>query len=419
MISHYNNQYDCTLGFAIQFFRSGDRRWFDLMTQMADHAWDIDTYHTDKDKLLYNNGLFWHTYHYAESHTATHRSYPKQLRVTQSFDDGQDLSTMGETGKKLAKNYAIGGGPAASHNYSTGWMVAYWLTGADRYRTAALNAADYVMQIEDGSKTPFKWLSRAGTGYSTCSSEGYHGPGRAAANSTHALLTGHELTGDDKYLSRAVLLMRRTVHPKEDLEALDLLNAELRWFYTMYLQALGRLVDYKNSLQQRDADFEYGVAALLHYANWMALHERPTLSVPEQLQYPTETWAAQDMRKWHVLQHAALYECDPQRRVALTGRADFFYNEVCESLSGFETRSLCRPVVLMLNFGWQRDWFLATQDPLRLDLNVGSDFGPRDPFMPQRVVAIGRFKRLAICAVVVTAVAVFSAVGWMVAIFLR
>ena len=74
-------------------------------------------------------------------------------------------------------------------------------------------------------------------------------------------------------------------------------------------------------LNQLDEDFEYGVASLLHYANWMAKHERPTLSQPEKLQYPTETWAAQDMRKWHVLQHATQYECDPRREtVALTDK---------------------------------------------------------------------------------------------------
>ena len=202
MISHYNNQYDCTLGFGIQYLRSRDKRWLDLMLPMADHAWDIDTYHTNHDKLLYNGGLFWHTYHYADAHTATHRSYPKQLRVSQSFDHGKDLGDLGVTGEQLTKNYAIGGGPAASHNYSTGWMLAYYLTGKERYRDAAINAADYVMRIEDGSKTPFRWLSRADTGFSTCSSDSYYGPGRASGNSTHALLTGHELTGDKKYLDR-------------------------------------------------------------------------------------------------------------------------------------------------------------------------------------------------------------------------
>jgi len=400
LISHYNNQYDCVLGFGIQFLRTGNRQWFDLMTQMADHAWDIDTYHTDQDKLLYNGGLFWHTYHYADAHTSTHRSYPKRLRVSQSFEGGQDLAELGATGEKLARNYAIGGGPAASQNYSTGWMLAYWLTGEDRYRTAALNAAEYVLRIEDGRNTPFKWLCRGDTGYSTCSSEGYYGPGRASANSTHALLTGHELTGEERFLKRAAFLMRRTVHPAQDLEALDLLNAELRWFYTMYLQSLGRFVDYKDLLGQRDEDFEYGVAVLLHYTDWMVKHERPTLDAADQLQYPTETWAAQDMRKWHVLEHAAQYQCDPEKRQQLYQKADFFFNDVCDSLSKFETRSLCRPVVLMLNFGWQRDWFLAHRDQLRLSNVIDREFGKPQRFLPQRQIAIRRFKRLIVLGVV-------------------
>ncbi|QDS96342.1 hypothetical protein FF011L_51500 [Roseimaritima multifibrata] len=396
LISHYNNQYDCTLGFALQFLRSGDRRWFDWMIRMADHSWDIDTYHTDDDKLLYSRGLFWHTYHYADAHTATHRSYPKRLRVSKLFDGGQDLEELGDTGEELAKNYAVGGGPAASHNYSTGWMLAYYLTGKDRYRHAAINAADYVLAIDDGNGTPFRWLCRSDTGYSTCSSEGYFGPGRAAANSTHALLTGHELTGDSRYLDRAGVLMRRTVHPRQNLDALDLLNAELRWFYTMYLQALGRLVDYKFGLGQQDDDFRYGVATLLHYADWMVQHERPTLSEPEKLQYPNETWAAQDMRKWHVLEHAALYQCDPARRDAYQQKADFFFDNVCETLTGSPTKALCRPVVLMLNFGWQRGWFKNRKGQSRIQQPILDDFGPYVEFVPQRSIAVRRFKRLVV-----------------------
>jgi hypothetical protein len=394
LISHYNNQYDCVLGFGIQFLRRGDRRWFELMVHMADHTWDIDTYHTQRDKLLYNGGLFWHTYHYADAHTSTHRSYPKQLRLSQSFEGGQDLAALGETGKKLATNYAIGGGPAAAHNYSTGWMLAYWLTGMERYRTAAISAADYVMRIEDGSQTPFRFLSRHDTWYSTTSSEGYFGPGRAAANSTHALLTAHELTGDDKYLKRAALLMYRTVHPEEDLQELNLLNAELRWFYTMYLQSLGRYVDYKYALGQCDTDFEYGVASLLHYAKWMVEHERPTLSVPETLQYPTETWAAQDMRKWHILQHAALYTSDSHFRQCLRNKADFFFDTVCETLLQFPTRSLCRPVILMLNFGWQRDWYKRHEEQLPIFGLSQSKFVPRIACLPQRAIAVKRLKRI-------------------------
>ncbi len=394
MISHYNNQYDCTLGFAIQYLRTGDDRWWDLMIPMADHAWDIDTYHTDQDKLLYNGGLFWHTYHYADAHTATHRSYPQRLRMVNSFEDGKDLSSMGSTGEKLTKNYQVGGGPAASHNYSTGWLLAYYLTGKERYKEAAISAADYVMGLEDGGSTPFKWLSRNDTGYSTCSADGYYGPGRASANSTHALLTGHELTGDERYLARAQELMRRTVHPKQDLDQLDLLNAELRWFYTMYLQSLCRYLDYKVKLNQIDGHFRFGVASIRHYANWMSEHERPTLSEPDQLQYPTETWAAQDMRKWHVLEHASRYASDETSRSKMQKKADFFYNYVVQHLNQSPTKTLCRPVVLMHNFGWQREWFLTNRDTVNYTEVIDDPFGEPPVFIPQRAIAVGRFKKI-------------------------
>ena len=80
LVSHYNNQYDCVGGFAAQFFRSGDPRWFSQMIECADHTADIDIYHTSRDRAAYNGGLFWHTYHYAHADTSTHRSYPKRIR---------------------------------------------------------------------------------------------------------------------------------------------------------------------------------------------------------------------------------------------------------------------------------------------------------------------------------------------------
>lgn len=412
LISHYNNQYDCTLGFLIQFWRTGNRQWYDWATWSADHAWDIDTYHTSKDKLLYNGGLFWHTYHYADAQLASHRSYPSGIDAEDVFSSGKQLDDLGAVGKKLKQNYAVGGGPAASHNYPTGWMYLYLMTGTERYREAAINAADYVIRIEDGTQTPYKWLSRAETGYSTCSSKGYYGPGRASGNSTHALLTGHQLTLDRKYLDRAAHLMRRTVHPDQNLDHLDLLNAELRWFYTMYLQALGRYVDYKLTLGEEDTDFRYGVASLLHYANWMAEHERPTLSEPDELQYPTETWAAQDMRKWHVLEHAARYEQDDSRRKKIQEKADFFYEYVVDFLSTSETKSLCRPVVLLMNFGWQRAWLTRNRDRLAWDGAITDQFAPQRTFVPQRLIAVSRFKKLLVIGVLVGVSMVLALLVW-------
>lgn len=409
LISHYNNQYDCVGGFAVQFLRSARKEWWDQMIAMADHAWDIDTYHTDRDKNLYNGGLFWHTYHYADADTATHRSYPRSLSHAGKMPGGKELTELGRTGKRLAKVYAIGGGPSASNNYSTGWMYAYWLSGETDYREAAILAADYVQRIEDGTKTIFRWLSRADTGLSIESGPGYHGPGRASGNSLHALLTGYELTGNAGYLASAEQLIQRVVHPDENIERLDLTNAELRWFYTMFLQALMRYLDIKAERGMNDYCYAYAWSSLTHYARWMLMHEEPTLQHPERLQYPTETWAAQDMRKWHILQYVAWL--DPgtaDERNRLQAKADFFFDYVCRTLKSMPSHRLCRPTVLMLHFGWQRSWLQASSGRVPHPRPVwDQSFLSRERFIPQRTHAIRRAK-------IVAAISVFIAVGVMV-----
>lgn len=314
---------------------------------------------------------------------------------------------MGKTGRSLEKNYLVGGGPAASHNYSTGWWLTYLLTGKTRYKTAAINAADYVMQIEDGSKTIFRWLSRSQTGNSTASGDGYYGPGRAAANSTHALLTGFEITGNPKYLQRAELLMYRTVHPEQDLNELDLLNAELRWFYTMYLESLCRFLSCKRINNQIDDSYQYGVACLRHYATWMVINERPTLSEPDQLQYPTETWAAQDLRKWHILEIAAKYESNEKIRDQLLTKANFFYEYCIQYLSNCETKSLCRPQALILNIGWQRAAFISDTDTTSPS-SIQKTFKKQKIFKPQKTIAIERAKRISMASIAALFIAVLA-----------
>ncbi|MEO8071441.1 MAG: hypothetical protein ABI652_08560, partial [Acidobacteriota bacterium] len=67
LVSHYNNQYDPIAGFIYQYLRTGDARWWTMADELAAHVIDIDIYHTTRDKWAYNNGLFWHTYHYGDA----------------------------------------------------------------------------------------------------------------------------------------------------------------------------------------------------------------------------------------------------------------------------------------------------------------------------------------------------------------
>ncbi len=64
LVSHYNNQYDAVAGFARAVPAHRRRPLVAQMDELAAHVIDIDIYHTDSDKSAYNDGLFWHTYHY-------------------------------------------------------------------------------------------------------------------------------------------------------------------------------------------------------------------------------------------------------------------------------------------------------------------------------------------------------------------
>ena len=112
VISHYNNQYDMIYGVLIQYFRTGDPRWFELAAPLARHVVDIDIYHTVRDRAAYNGGLFWHTDHYRDAATCTHRAYSAANR--------HDRKTL------------YGGGPSSEHNYTTGLLHYYYLTGHRR-----------------------------------------------------------------------------------------------------------------------------------------------------------------------------------------------------------------------------------------------------------------------------------------------
>ena len=121
----------------------------------------------------------------------------------------------------------------------------------------------------------------------------------------NTLLDGYRLTGERMFLDKAEQIVRRCIHPADDIESRNLLDAENKWFYTMFLQALGRYLDLKAERGQLDRMYAYARASLLSYARWMADHEYPFLEKPAILEYPTETWPAQDMRKSEIFEAAA------------------------------------------------------------------------------------------------------------------
>jgi hypothetical protein len=359
--SHYNNQYDAIAGFARQFARSGDVRWWTQLCELATHVVDIDIYHTDRDKAAYNRGLFWHSAHYLDAGRSSHRSYPKG---------------------------SGGGGPASEHNYATGLCLYYFMTGDVTARDAVIGLARWVIAMDDGRKTIFRWLSRGDTGLASSTYDpSFNGPGRGAGHSIAALLDGYRLTNDRSLLDKAETLIRRCVHPADDIPALRLLRIEERWSYTIFLHVLGRYLDEKAVRRETDQMFAYARQALLAYARWMAEHENPYMHRRDQLEYPTETWHAQDLWKSEVFSYAARY-AEPDERPRFIERADYFYRYAVDALAASPTRTLTRPMVLLMSRGLMHGYFERHADVLDAPRGPAITFGPpARAFEPQKVRA--------------------------------
>lgn len=378
VISHYNNQFDVIYGGLLQMLRSGDPAWYDLWEPLARHVTDIDIYHTKMDRAAYNGGLFWHTDHYKTADRCTHRTY---------------------TAANQKPGHAYGGGPSDEHNYTTGLLHAYYLTGNPDFKDAVLSLANWVVNMDDGEQTVFSVASDGPTGLASATAlPDYHGPGRGAGNSINALLDGWLITNDERYLRYAEVIIRRVVNPNDEIETLDLLNSELRWSYTVCLTALARYLHVKAEADDKDHMYAYTAYSLTHYGRWMTEHERPYLDRPEELEFPTETWAAQDLRKANVLRLAARYMSGRHRDAALQ-RGDEIAARARKDLTEFETSDLVRPLNLILTEG-AKDSFMRTYGPGSAALCQSFEFVPPEGFEPQKQAAVRRLKSVSgACAV--------------------
>mgnify|MGYP005839769259 FL=1 len=366
-VSHYNNQFDLLLGALLQRLcgRCGD--WDAVIHPLARHVIDIDVYHTDRDRAPFNGGLFWLTDHYRTAHTCTHRAFSR----------------------RNAESPGYGGGPSSEHNYTTGLLLYHFLFGDDDARETVLSLADWVIAMEDGGRTPFFFIDAGSTGAATATSEAdYHGPGRAAANSINALLDGWLISGDKRYLDFAERLLRRTVHPADDIRSRRLHDAERRWSYTMYFEVAARYLHLKQAWGQCDDAYAYVARSLLHYARWMLEYEQPFLARREELEYPTEVWAAQSLRQANVLWAAArLAEGDLRAR--LRRQAEDWTDRAWRDLYGFDSPVNARTLAVVLTAAL-RGACHCMAPPLPCPRGEPPVLSPPEPFLSQRT----RVKRL-------------------------
>jgi len=341
-ISHYNNQYDPIYGFARQFALTGDKRWFQLMDDLARHVTDIDIYHTDEDRAGYNNGLFWHTDHYLDAQTATHRTFSQH---------NDSSSTPGQTG----------GGPAEEHCYSTGLLYHYHLTGNEKSRRSVLDLARWITVLYEGQggfleqilalkKREIRTLKKMIRGEHVTTHR--YPFTRGTGNYLNTLLDAWILDEHGSWLKQAEALIRNTIHPADNIEQRNLLNVETGWSYLILLASLFRYLYLKRQIDSEDEQYEYTKDSLLRYTHWMLENERPFLANKTQLEFPNDTWVAQDIRKAMIMFQASELDHENSARYQKTGQK--WLEDVTRTLQCSQEAHLTRVlVILMQNHGPQ------------------------------------------------------------------
>ena len=364
LVAHYNNQYDVIYGAILQYLRTGDARWFDMMSDLAKHVIDIDIYHTQNDRPAFNGGMFWHTEHYSDAATCTHRTFSK--------------SNVGARDVR-----SCGGGPSNEHNYTTGLLYYFFLTGDLAAKDAVQGLADWVINMDAGSRSFLSFVDRRSTGLASSTvSRDYHGPGRGAGNSINALLDAYSVTREERYLAKAELLIQRCIHPRDSIEVRHLEDVEYRWSYTVFLQVLGKYLDFKAERRETDYMFSYAQESLLHYARWMLDHEVPYKQVLYKVEIPTETWPAQDIRKSNVFKYAAKYASEPLRGVFLK-QSEVFFDACITDLLSFSTHALTRPIVLLMTNLSMHAYFAEHPNERGLQSDTKYNFGKPATFTPR------------------------------------
>jgi hypothetical protein len=175
------------------------------------------------------------------------------------------------------------------------------------------------------------------------------------------------------------------VHPDEDPSQLDLLNAELRWSYTVAFQALAKFVLVVG--ESDPATTSYSRACLLRYGRWMLENERLYLDNPGDLEFPTETWPAQDLRKANCLLMAAMLTSGPEADNFIRRGRELFRN-AWGQLATFETRVCTRPAALVLQqlpiYYWLMEYYSRELASSPRTEESACEWPKRERFHPQK-----------------------------------
>jgi hypothetical protein len=254
------------------------------------------------------------------------------------------------------------GRPGAGQPPNTAILPAYYLTGAPASREAVLELANWIRSSYEGQGGLLEQLlalKKHELPKLTALLKGEHPSPhrypftRGTGNYLNALLDASLLAPDKDWLEHAEGVIRRTIHPADNIEKRNLLEVETGWSYLILMTSIARYLYLKSDAGNTDANYSYAKAAFMHYANWMLKNERPFLSDPGQLEFPNDTWVAQDVRKAMLMFQAS--ELDPAQTKDFQEKGNHWLAELCGNLAQSKQKHYARIlIILMQNYGPQQ-----------------------------------------------------------------
>ena len=295
-------------------------------------------------------------------------------------------------------------------------MLHHFLTGDPLSRETAIELARWAIDMDDGRKTIFRWLAGGYTGHGTASgSSFYHGPGRAPANSLDMLLVGSRLTGEPEFLAKAEQIIRRCIHPADDIAARNLLDAENKWFYNDVPASPGPLPRFQGRARPARPDVRLRPR---QPAELRPLDGRARVSLPRQARDPRVPH--RDLGCSGHAEERGLRGRRADRRNARGARA--VPGAIAVFLRGFDDDpgqdadpdAVPGPWCSCSRTVWPGRIPSSTPSfPSLPTPETTYDFGSPEKFVPQKTVAIRRFK---IIAALAGATVVIGAIGLVIAV---
>ncbi|MFT6953279.1 MAG: hypothetical protein ACJAY1_000371 [Glaciecola sp.] len=330
-VSHYNNQYDPLQGFLKQWILTSNPKWKQLADDLFEHIVNIDIYHTKLDKPEYNGGLFWHTDHYVEAETATHRTYSKRQQ------------------KDVYEDHSGGGGPGSHHCYSSGLALYYQLTGNDSAKSAVIKLGDWITSFFEGDGTLLGCLLQyRHKAIVRNPLTGRYPLDRGVANYVNVLLDSYELTANRQYMTRVSSIITQTFHFNDVIAERNFGDIENTWYYIVFMQSVAKYLWMCETVHGINHDYTNIKQSFLHYVEWIATQEQPYLENHQKLEYPNDTWSAQDLRKIMVLKIALNYVNTPHLKRSIRQKINSLTAYVEDKLGNSDEKEFTRVLALVM-----------------------------------------------------------------------